>query len=187
MSDVWQPSDKPIQATDRESTISPFPRHFATPASDIQSSASSIATSGAGIGIPEAETHPCDYHHHEDSPPAVASNQNYDPLRQQVDDGPTEVYGSSPYFKYRKLVDSISQKLLKENALRLAYLYDLPNWYHEVGPTHDPTSALRILAALEGKGVFTPNNLAGLTEALETVEREDLAKLVREFRKLINQ
>ena len=116
----------------------------------------------------------------------ASENDEYQAGQQGKDD-PTEMYGSSPYFKYRKLVDSISQKLLKENALRLAYLYDLPNWYHEVGPTHDPTSALRILAALEGKGVFTPNNLAGLTEALEIIEREDLAKLVREFRKLINK
>jgi hypothetical protein len=76
------------------------------------------------------------------------------------------------------LVSSISVKLRKENALRLAHLYELPEWYYEVGPTHDPTSALRILVALEGKGVFAPNNLAGLTKALETIEREDLAQIV---------
>lgn len=62
-------------------------------------------------------------------------------------------------------------------------MYDLPNWYYQLGPTTDPTSALRILIALEGKGVFSPNNLSGLTKALETVEREDLAQLVRDFRK----
>jgi hypothetical protein len=90
---------------------------------------------------------------------------------------------NNPYFEYRNLVGSISEKLRKENALRLAYVYALPGWYYEVGPTHDPTSALRILMALEGKGVFAPNNLAGLTKALETIEREDLAQIVREFRK----
>jgi hypothetical protein len=91
---------------------------------------------------------------------------------------------NNPYFEYRNLVSSISVKLRKENALRLAYVYELPEWCYEVGPTHDPTWALRILMALEGKGVFAPTNLSGLTKALETIEREDLAQIVREFRKL---
>jgi hypothetical protein len=90
---------------------------------------------------------------------------------------------NNPYFEYRNLVGSISEKLRKENALRLAYVYELPEWYYEVGPTYDPTWALRILMALEGKGSFAPTNLAGLTKALEIIEREDLAQIVREFRK----
>ena len=66
MSGVWQHSDKPIQATDRESASNFFPRHFATPANDI----SPLATSSAGVVIPETEAHPCDsvYHDHEESP-----------------------------------------------------------------------------------------------------------------------
>ena len=103
---------------------------------------------------------------------------------QQRKENATEVYESNPFFEYRNLVGSISERLRKDNALRLAYVYGLPSWYYEVGPTYDPSSSLRILIALEGKGVFAPNNLSGLTKALETVEREDLAQTVRDFRKL---
>ena len=191
MSGVWQTSDKPIQATDRESTINLPPKHFAPESSATPST--SIATSGAGIGpiigIPESETHPNNnYHDHEECPSSIVSDQSDDLPGQQREDNPiaSDVYESSPFFEYRKLVGSISQKLRKENALQLAYVYDLPNWYYEVGPTHDPTSALRILMALEGKGIFAPNNLAGLTGALEAIERKDLAQLVRDFRKLIS-
>ena len=66
--------------------------------------------------------------------------------------------------------------------MRLAYVYDLLNWYYEVGPTHNPTSALGVrLIALEGKGVFAPTNLSGLIKALQTIEREDLVHMVRTF------
>ena len=107
------------------------------------------------------------------------------PSNQQLQTEEDDTYAlNNRYFEYRNLVGSISEKLRKENALRLAYVYALPGWYYEVGPTHDPTSALRILVALEGKGVFAPNNLVGLTKALETIEREDLAQIIREFRKL---
>lgn len=88
---------------------------------------------------------------------------------------------SSRYLGYRKLVGEISDQLRKENALRLAYLYKLPAWYYEVGPTHDTEFALRVLIALEGIGVFSPESLRGLEEALKLVTREDLARLVDEF------
>ena len=176
MSGAWQTSDKPIQATDRESGINVFPSHFASPAPANDISSSPLATSGAGVGVQV-----CDAGDRIPGDPQLAKGpENEIPAGRQRNE---DSYESSPYFKYRKLIDSIAQRLLKENALRLAYLYDLPNWYHEVGPTHDPTSALRILAALEGKGLFAPNKLTGLAEALDTIEREDLAKLVRDFRK----
>ena len=88
---------------------------------------------------------------------------------------------SSRYLGYRKLVSEVSDQLRKENALRLAYLYKLPAWYYEVGPTHDTAFALRVLIALEGKGVFSPESLGGLEEALRLVSREDLARLVVDF------
>lgn len=86
-----------------------------------------------------------------------------------------------PYFDYRKLLDTISTRLHKENALRLANLYELPSWYFEVGPSHDPSYALRVLIAMEGKGVFAPDNLKGLADALKTIQREDLCSTVKEF------
>ena len=87
----------------------------------------------------------------------------------------------NPYFDYRKLLDVISTRLHKENALRLANLYALPSWYFEIGPSHDPSYALRVLIAMEGKGVFAPDNLKGLNEALKTIEREDLCTTVKDF------
>ncbi len=86
----------------------------------------------------------------------------------------------NPYFDYRKLLDGISTRLHKENALRLANLYALPSWYFEIGPSHDPSYALRVLIAMEGKGVFAPDNLRGLTEALKTIQREDLCTTVKD-------
>lgn len=177
MSGLWHTSDAPIQVTDQEPTsINVLPTHFAhaapetCPYNDREESPSRTA------GVPSEDDE-------------VGNAAEYSPQlsnQQKVDDLNADTYAlNNPFFEYRNLVGSISEKLRKENALRLAYVYALPEWYYEVGPTHDPTSALRILMALEGKGVFAPNNLAGLTKALETIEREDLAQLVREFRKLI--
>ena len=186
MSGLWHTSDTPIQATDREPTSTNV-KHFA---------ASAGVTSTVLSATPETRS----YGDHEESPSItsmatipglddeVGNTAEYSPQPsnlQREDDRNADMYKNNPFFEYRNLVGSISEKLRKENALRLAYVYALPEWYYEVGPTHDPTSALRILMALEGKGIFTPNNLAGLTKALETIEREDLAQLVRDFRKLI--
>ena len=184
MSGLWHTSGTPIQVTDREPTsINVLPTPFAH-----------AASAGATSSL---ETRP--YNDREESPSRtscvsgeddeVGNTAEYSPQSsnlQKEDDLNVDTYAvNNPFFEYRNLVGSISEKLRKENALRLAYVYALPEWYYEVGPTHDPTSALRILMALEGKGIFAPNNLAGLTKALETIEREDLAQLVREFRKLI--
>ena len=87
----------------------------------------------------------------------------------------------NPFFDYRKLIDDISTRLFKENALRLANLYELPSWYFEIGPSKDPSYALRVLMALEGKGLYSPSNLKGLVEALKNIEREDLCTVVNEF------
>ena len=180
----------PIQATDREPLINSFPQHiFAEPESTQQSTTSNcsetrpiiqndgeaaclpaLASSGGGLAFHSAAA-------------ADGDNLSVEHQPTAAENDITDVYRSSPYFKYRNLVGSVSQKLRKENALRLAYVYDLPTWYYEIGPTYDPTSALRILIALEGKGVFSPVNLSGLTKALENVEREDLAQIVREFRR----
>lgn len=159
------------------------------------------------MGISQQETVPYDYLH-EGNPVPTANNDYNDTLPSSpapnlataqnkafhnqhaiVEEGFSEadVYGNGgPFFDYRNLIGSIAQKLRKENAMRLAYVYDLPNWYYEVGPTHDPTSALGVLIALEGKGVFAPTNLSGLIKALQTIEREDLVHMVRDFRKLKN-
>ena len=86
-----------------------------------------------------------------------------------------------PFLEYRKLVGDISENLRKDQALRLAYMYKLPAWYYEVGPTYDSSHSLRILIALEGKGVFSPKNMHGLATALNSIQRIDLEKLVTEF------
>lgn len=106
-----------------------------------------------------------------EKPTATASSQN----------SATVLKRSTRYVGYRKLVSEISDQLRKENALRLAYLYNLPAWYYEVGPTHDTSFALRVLIALEGYAVFTPESLSGLRDALKLVNREDLCVLVDEF------
>ena len=176
----------PIQATDREPLINSLPQHiFAQPESSTTSNCSetrpinqndgkaaglSAVASGGGLAFHSAAA-------------ADGDNLSVEHQPTAAENDITDVYRSSPYFKYRNLVGSVSQKLRKENALRLAYVYDLPTWYYEIGPTYDPTSALRILIALEGKGVFSPGNLSGLTKALENVERDDLAHIVREFRR----
>ena len=82
------------------------------------------------------------------------------------------------FLDYRKLVGSISDYLRRENALMLAYMYELPAWYYEVGDTYDKAFALRVLMALEGKGVFSPENLLGLREALKAINREDCVRRV---------
>ena len=93
----------------------------------------------------------------------------------------TSSANGNPYFGYRKLLDCISTRLQKENALRLANLYSLPSWYYEIGQSHDPSYALRVLIAMEGKGVFAPDNLKGLIEALKNIQREDLRSTVKDF------
>ena len=85
---------------------------------------------------------------------------------------------SQPFL--RKLIDDISTRLFKENALRLANLYELPGWYFEIGPSKDPSYALRVLMALEGKGLYSPSNLKGLVEALKNIERENLCTVCGE-------
>ena len=85
------------------------------------------------------------------------------------------------YLEYRRLVNSISEQLRNENAHRLAYTYQLPAWYYEDPGAHDATYTLKVLTALEGKGVYSPRNLRGLAEALESVQRKDLSKTVEEF------
>ena len=84
------------------------------------------------------------------------------------------------YRGYRRLVSSVAEQMRKENALSLAYTYELPSWYYD-SRDHDHSYALRVLMALEGKGIYCPENLVGLAEALESVQREDLGKSVREF------
>ena len=85
------------------------------------------------------------------------------------------------FLGYRKLVGSISDHLRRENALKLAYLFDLPEWYYEVGDTYDGIFALKVLMALEAKGVYSPENLHGLREALTAISREDCARRVDDY------
>lgn len=110
------------------------------------------------------------------------------PMQECADDDGTNLTDTdsnlpniSRFSDYRKLIDDISLRLHKENALRLAHLYELPSWYFEIGPSKDQCYCLRVLVALEGKGVYAPDRLKGLTEALKNVEREDLSSSVKDF------
>ena len=85
------------------------------------------------------------------------------------------------FLGYRKLVGSISDHLRRENALKLAYLFDLPEWYYEIGDTYDGIFALKVLMALEAKGVYSPENLHGLREALKAINREDCVRRVDDY------
>ena len=177
----------PIQATDRESA--PVNSLAGRLAVGVPSSSAGLATSNTPPAdkeeriIPSAAVGAAGGDLYAEPPRAEYSGDEYEPeLNRLGEEDTSDAYRYGPYFEYRSLVGSIAEKLRKENALRLAYVFDLPNWYYDLGPTYDPTSALRILIALESKGVFAPNKLSALTKALETIEREDLAEIVREFR-----
>ena len=85
------------------------------------------------------------------------------------------------YRGYKKLINTISEKLRKQEVLSLVYQYDLPSWYSEIGPTFEPCYALRVLIQMESMQIFSPTSLAGLARALEDVGRSDLSNSIRTF------
>lgn len=85
------------------------------------------------------------------------------------------------YRGYKKLINIIAEKLRKGEVLSLAYQHDLPAWFVEVGPMHEPGYALRVLSQMEGRQIFSPTNLKELTQSLETIGRCDLGNMVKTF------
>lgn len=85
------------------------------------------------------------------------------------------------YRGYKRLVNSIAEKLRKTEVLSLVYQYDLPMWYSEVGPLHEPGLALRVLSRMEGMQVFSPTRLSELAQSLEEIGRADLSETIRTF------
>ena len=85
------------------------------------------------------------------------------------------------YRGYKRLVNSIAEKLRKTEVLSLVYQYDLPMWYSEVGPLHEPGLALRVLSRMEGMQVFSPTRLSELAQSLEDIGRADLSEAILTF------
>lgn len=85
------------------------------------------------------------------------------------------------YRGYKKLINTISEKLRKGEVLSLAYQHDLPSWFVEVGPMHEPGYALRVLSQMEGRQIFSPTSLKELVQSLETIGRFDLGNIVKTF------
>ncbi len=85
------------------------------------------------------------------------------------------------YRGYKRLINNISEKLHKGEVLSLAYQHDLPSWFVEIGPMHEPGYALRVLSQMEGRQVFSPTNLRGLSQSLDTIGRVDLVNMIKTF------
>lgn len=68
--------------------------------------------------------------------------------------------------------------LTKEDLDALAYLYRLPVDVIAVGSS---SNGLPYLRELEGRGIFSCSNLAGLKELLNSIQRCDLIEIVEEF------
>lgn len=85
------------------------------------------------------------------------------------------------YRGYKRLVNSIAEKLRKTEVLSLVYQYDLPMWYSEVGPLHEPGLALRVLSRMEGMQVFSPTRLSELAQSLKDIGRADLSETILTF------
>ena len=95
--------------------------------------------------------------------------------------GPQKENYTKLYRGYKRLINTISEKLRKGDVLSLAYQHDLPVWYSEVGPMHEPGYALRVLGQMEGMEIFSPTNLDDLIQGLDTIGRVDLGNMVRAF------
>ena len=85
------------------------------------------------------------------------------------------------YRGYKRLVNTISERLRRQEVLALVYQYDLPTWYIEVGPTYEQGHALRVLVQMESMQIFSPTNLGELAQALKDLGRADLARMISEF------
>ena len=95
--------------------------------------------------------------------------------------GPQKENYTKLYRGYKRLINTISEKLRKGDVLSLAYQHDLPVWYSEVGPMHEPGYALRVMGQMEGMEIFSPTNLGDLIQGLDTIGRVDLGNMVRAF------
>ena len=95
--------------------------------------------------------------------------------------GPEGQRRAELYRGYKRLVNCISEKLHKSEVLSLAYEHDLPAWFIEIGPMHEPGYALRVLSQMEGRQVFSPTNLTDLVQSLNGIGRIDLGNQVKAF------
>ena len=102
-----------------------------------------------------------------------------------VPPGPEGHSKANLYRGYKRLINNISEKLHKGEVLSLAYQHDLPSWFVEIGPMHEPGYALRVLSQMEGRQVFSPTNLSGLSQSLDTIGRVDLANMIKMFEGIV--
>ena len=79
---------------------------------------------------------------------------------------------------FSNLVFKVSRMLTKEDLDALAYLYRIPVDVIAVG---SGSNGLLYLRELEGRGIFSYSNLAGLKEMLHNIQRCDLIEIVEEF------
>lgn len=81
---------------------------------------------------------------------------------------------------FRELVCRIARRLREQDVTELKYMYDLPEWRQQRGPT----SSLETLLELQRKGEFSASSPEGLIRVLEKVERKDLiGEVQRQFEK----
>lgn len=85
------------------------------------------------------------------------------------------------YKDYKRLINTISEKLRRTEVLSLVYQHDLPMWFSEVGVVHEPGFALRVLSVMEGRKLISPANLDTLSQSLELIGRVDLKEKVQIF------
>lgn len=78
--------------------------------------------------------------------------------------------------KFKKLIRDLASKLNDKETRELAYLQDQGK---------DCTDALELFTRLEKSGLIGKDNFCVLVEALENIQRNDLAEMVRETAKTV--
>ncbi|XP_019855247.1 PREDICTED: uncharacterized protein LOC109584098 [Amphimedon queenslandica] len=85
------------------------------------------------------------------------------------------------YKDYKKLLAGIAEEMQKADVIALAYMFDLPKWYSEVGATKETSYAARVLSFIEGRNIISPDSLGPLATSLEEIGRMDLKRKIDAF------
>ena len=98
----------------------------------------------------------------------------------------TKSYSTSPEYShhkdYKALINKISEKLLRRDAIQLGYDHNIPKWYSEVGnDSQDAIYTHRVLSYMEGKGIISPTNVRELVRFLDKIEHKELLQLTVDF------